>query len=233
MSGTLRSAELHMGEYAQKFGVEVRKTKLPARLFDGRLRETQQIEMREVQPALLDYFDTQAQLASLQQLIELFGTPNYQIDGVAAVAFLLNFHVERINREKQRDEATALLLMKEIWDQWQQEIIAAELALQTERASLAVLQTSETETELVKADFESPLVAGVDYAIKEKRKGRFFRQIEINRKQKKEATMRILLLQQQLNSLLSFGSHLSWWWMDTCKSFASMRGPKMIEVPAN
>lgn len=233
MSGTLRNAELHLGEYAQQFGVEVRQTQLPARLFDGRLRDTQQIEMREVQPALLDYFDTQAQRASLQRLIELFGTPNYQIDGVAAVAFLFNFHVERLNQEKQHDEAAALLLMEQILDQWQQEVVALELALKKERESFVVLQTSEVETEAIKADFESPLVAGVDYAVKETRKGRFFRQIEKNRQQKKEATTRIQLLQQQLDSLLSFGNHLSRWWMDTSKSFATMPEPRMMEVSAN
>ncbi len=233
MSGTLRNAELHLGEYAQQFGVEVRQTQLPARLFDGRLRDTQQIEMREVQPALSDYFDTQAQRTSLQQLIELFGTPNYQIDGVAAVAFLFNFHVERLEQEKKHDEATALLLIEEIIDQWQQEVIAAELALQKVRESFVVLQTSEAETEAIKADFESPLVAQVDYAIKEKRKGRFFFQLEKKKQQKKEATTRIQLLQQQLDSLMSFGNHLSRWWMDISKSFSTMREPKMMEVPAS
>lgn len=233
MSGTLRNAELHLGEYAQQFGAGVRQTQLPSRLFDGRLCNTQKLELQKLQPALLDYFDTQAQRASLQRLIELFGTPNYQIDGVAAVAFLFNFHVERLNQEKQRDEATVLLLMEEIMDQWQQEVVALELVLQKEQEALIALQTSKQETEVVKADFESPLVAGVDYAVKETRKGRFFREIEKNRQEKKEATMRILLLHQQLDSLLSFGSHLSRWWMDTSKSFATMRGPRIMEIPAS
>lgn len=233
MSGTLRNAELHLGEYAQQFGVRIPQTQLPARLFDGKLPRTQQLKLRKIQPFLLDYFDTQTQHASLQQLIELFGTPNYQIDGVVAVAFLFNFHVERLNQEKQRDEATVLLLMEEIMDQWQQEVVALELVLQKEQEALIALQTSEQETEVVKADFESPLVAGVDYAVKETRKGRFFLQIEQKKQQKKEATTRIQLLQEQLEILLSFGSRLSWWWMDTSKSFATMRGPRMMEIPAS
>lgn len=233
MSGTLRNAELHLGEYAQQFGAGVRQTQVPAGLFDGRLRGAQQQGIQEVQPALTHYFDTQAQRASLQQLIELFGAPNYQIDGVVAVTFLFNFHVERLNQEKQRDEATVLLLMEEILDQWQQEILALELALRKEQEALVALETSEQETEVVKADFESPLVAGVDYAIKETRKGRFFLQIEKKRQQKKEAKTRIQLFQEQMDSLLSFGSQLSRWWIDTSKSFATMRGPSMMEIPAN
>ncbi len=233
MSGTLRNAELHLGEYAQQFGVGVRQTQVPARLFDGSLRGTQQLELREVQPALSDYFDTQAQRASLQQLIELFGTPDYQVDGVAAVAFLFNFHLERLNQEKQRDEATVLLLMKEIIDQWQQKVFALQLALQKEREVLIALQTNEEETEVVKADFESPLVAHVDYAIKESRKGRFFLQIKKRIQLKKEASTHIQLLQQQLDDLLSFGSQLSRWWLDTTISFATIRGPKRMEIPAS